>query len=54
MVELLIFCIWCFILGAVGAALESTKTGRKLLRIIDRGMTKASESIAYLIIGKRK
>lgn len=54
MAELLIFCIWCFILGTVGAVLESTKTGCKLLRIIDRGMTKASESIAYFILGKRK
>lgn len=54
MVELLIFCIWCFILGAVGAALESTKAGCKILRVIDRSMTKASESIAYFIIGKRK
>lgn len=51
MVELLILCIWCFILGALGAALDGTKTGHKLLKAIDKGMSKASESIAYLIIG---
>ena len=54
MVELLILCIWCFILGALGTALDSTTVGHKLLKAIDRGMTKASESIAYFIIGKRK
>lgn len=54
MVELLILCIWCFILGALGAALDGTTTGHKLLKAIDKGLTKASESVAYFIIGKRK
>jgi hypothetical protein len=54
MVELLILCMWLLILGALGAAVENTRAGHKLLRTIDRGMTKASESIAYFIIGKRK
>lgn len=53
MVELLILCIWCFILGALGAALDGTTAGHKLLKAIDRGMAKASESVAYFILGGR-
>lgn len=54
MVELLILCIWLLILGAIGAAAEHTTAGHKLWKVIDKGMTKATESVAYFFIGGRK
>ena len=54
MVELFILALWLLIIGALGAALDNIKSGHKVLKAIDKTITKATESVAYFFIGGRK
>lgn len=54
MVELFILALWLLIIGALGAAVDNIKPGHKVLKAIDRAMTKATESVAYFFMGGRK